>query len=125
MDVKQISEQASELSSFFERYGYPVGLSIVLCFIIICLAWTFLVKRIERMAEDVSERTLKKNQADIDKDIYKFQRKHQKQIDAIHEVYQKLQTLSGLLHFVMKGEPFTQHMNSSDQLNFMQARFQG
>ena len=117
MEIKQVDEQTSQLITFFERYGFPAGLSILLCLIIIYFTWTFLVKRIEKMAEVVSEQTLKKYQAEIDKDLYKFQTKHQKQIDAIHDVYQKLQTLSGLLHFVMNGEPFTQPMNADEQLN--------
>lgn len=116
MDFKQANQQSSEISAFFEKYGYGAGMCLIILLIIMILAWTFLVKRMERMAEDVSEKTLKKYQANIDKDLYKFQTTHQKQIDAIHEVYQRLQALSGLLHFVMNGEPFTSPMAASNQL---------
>ena len=49
------------------------------------LMWRLLVKRTELIAEKAVEKSLKKFQSELDKELVKFQTRHQNQIDAVQD----------------------------------------
>lgn len=115
-DIDKIVEKLNEVENFFGFWGVVIFIIAVLTLI---LSWKYLVRNIERIAEETSEKSLKKYQSRLDKELVKFQTKHQKQVDAIHETYQKFHRLTGIINFIMKGENFTQQIKPHDDVKLL------
>ena len=81
--------------------------------------WKFLIKRTEKIAEEISEKKLKEFQSELDKGIIKFTSKHQKQIDAVQDCYQKFQELQSFINFVIKGDKFTAQMQPDEEVKYL------
>jgi hypothetical protein len=116
MDAKDIELLITKLQEIENRFGIRIAIIIAVFTITIIVTWIFIVKRIAKVAEEASEKSLQKFQSQLDKDLFKFQTKHQKQIDAIHETFQKFQRLTSLINFVLKGEKFIQLLNSKENV---------
>jgi hypothetical protein len=115
-DIDKVIEKLNEIETTF-------GLGGVILFILACLVlyftWRFLIKKTERIAEETSEKSLKKYQLHLDQDLVKFQTRHQMQVDAIHETFQKFQRLTGVINFIMKGENFSQQLKPHEDVELL------
>ncbi|MFI5221563.1 MAG: hypothetical protein ACHQK8_04495, partial [Bacteroidia bacterium] len=61
------------------------------------LLWIYLKKFSESIAERASEKSLKKFQSSLDKELVKFETTRIKQIDAIQDTYKKFNDLTTLV----------------------------
>lgn len=89
---------------------------IIFIALLSALVWRFLVKRTESIAEKAAEKSLKKFQSQLEKELVRFQTKHQKQIDIIHQTFQIFQRLKSVVNYVIYGEKFTQQMSPEVEL---------
>lgn len=116
--MEDIDKAIEKLNSIQNTYGIGIVFFVVLIAIILFALYKYIGRAAERAAEEASEENLKKFQAHIDKELVKFQTKHQKQVDAVHEVYQKLQQLIGMINFIIHGQKFTtSNMSPEAQAN--------
>lgn len=111
--------EIKELYSLLQVYGIGIALLIIIIIIISLLTWKFLIRKTELIAEDASSKSLKIFQSQIDKDFFRFQIKHQKQIDSIHETYQKFQKIVSVINYITKGENFTQQISPQEELKYL------
>lgn len=118
-NVKEILDQLRFIKITF---GIGGGILIFILLVAVPIAWTFLQKKFGRIAEEASEKSLKKFQSEIDKENFKFQIKHQKQIDTIQEVYQKLQDVISIILFLKVGDKFYEQMHPQDEMKELIAR---
>ena len=116
MELKDTKEIITAIDNLSKEYGYFWSAFYILMTIFSVLIWMYLSKKSKIIAEEASEKSLKKFQAALDQDLYRFQTQHQKQIDALHDIYQKFQALSSILNYIMNGEKFTQPISASNQL---------
>lgn len=115
-DVKTIIE---ELESIRQFYGYG-GLFLVIVLILGGIViWKFAVKLTEKTAEEISEKTLKQFQSTLDKELVKFSTKHQKQIDAVQDCFQRFQELQAFVNYVVNGEKFTTPMTPDEEVKYL------
>src|SRR5690606_6221950 len=112
-DVNTLLEIVEDLKA---RVGW--GASIFLMILILILF--FFVNRLKRQSEiiveEASEKTLKKYQSELEKELVKFQTKHHKQIDAIHNTYQLLQSITLTIQYLLEGENFTTQDNPRNDI---------
>jgi hypothetical protein len=98
-----------EMLENFERTFGIIGVVFAIAIIIgITFLYRYLVKLIEITAEEKSQKTLLVMNAKLDKELTKFQSKHQKQVDAIHETFQSLQRVNLAFDLIMNGDKFNQ-----------------
>ena len=117
--MEEVEKIVEELDIIKQFYGY-FGVFVVLFIVIGGTAlWIFLVKRVEKIAEEITDRNLKKFQSSLDKELVKFSAKHQKQIDAVQDCYQRFQELQSLVTFVVKGEKFTAQMQPDEEIEYL------
>jgi hypothetical protein len=119
MEVKDIDIIVEKLNQVERTFGFWGVLLFIIVIIALVLTWKYFSKNIESVAEESSEKALKKFQSQLDKDLIKFQTKHQKQVDAIHETFQKFQRLTGIINFIMKGDNFTQQLKPHDDVQYL------
>lgn len=116
VDPESIIRKLDEIKQTFGIFGVLVA---VVFAITLFLAWKYLIKRTEKIAESASEKSLKKFQFQFDKDLEKYKINHQKQVDSIHEIFQKYQMMASLIIFIIKGENFTQPMNGDEEISHL------
>lgn len=119
MTVEEFEKILEKLDSIQQSFGIG-GVALIL-FLIIggFLLWKFLIKRTEKIAEEISDRNLKAFQSELDKGLVKFSSKHQKQIDAVQDCYQRFQELHSLINFVAHGEKFTAQMKPDEEVKYL------
>jgi len=105
--MDELHKVVEDLNSLKAAYGIGITFLVILIFIIMYALYKYIGKAAEKAAEEASEENLKKFQTHIDQELVRFQTKHQKQVDAVHEVYQKLQKLIGMINFLVHGQKFT------------------
>lgn len=115
-DLKKLSEQFNTLK---QTFGWVAAISLLLLAALLFLAWKFVIKKIEKAAEVASEKSLKKFQAQIDQDNTRFQTQHEKQIDALENLYKHFEALSSVIKYTMKGEKFTADMGAQEQVHML------
>lgn len=119
MTVEEFDKIIEKLNSLTQLYGYS---GLILILVIIggsFIFWKFLIKRTEKIAEEISDKNLKIFQSELDKGLVKFSSKHQKQIDAVQDCYQKFQELQSFINFVIKGEKFTAQMQPDEEVSHL------
>lgn len=116
MEVKEVDSIIEKLDNIQKTYGTGGVILIIILVIILLLSWKYLTKSSELIAEEASEKSLKKFQTQLDKDLIKFQTKHHKQVDAIHETFQKFQKMTSTINFLLNGENFSQPPNAREEI---------
>jgi uncharacterized membrane protein len=116
IDPISILSKLDDMKKSFGIFGLIIILTIA---IFIFLAWKYLNRRTELIAENACEKSLKKFQFQIDKDLEKYKTVHQKQVDSIHEIFQKFQLMASLINFILKGENFTQPMSVDEEISHL------
>lgn len=74
---------------------------------------------VNKIAELSSEKTLSKFQSELSKDVFRSNKMYEKQVNAIHEVFQRLQKLIRMIDHTQTPEKFTPQISAhaeSDQL---------
>jgi len=112
-ELDKIIEKLEIIQQFYGIGG--VLFILILSFTGIAL-WKFLLKRTEKIAEEITAKNLKSFQSEIDKGLVKFSTKHQKQVDAVQDCYQKFQELQSFVNFMINGEKFTAQMNPEEEV---------
>ena len=87
-ELDKIANRLEQIENTFGLWG--VILAIGLGIFLIAL-WTYFKTSIQKTAEKSAEESLKKIQSHLDKELLKFSTRHQKQVDAVHECYLRLQ----------------------------------
>lgn len=119
MEISDLDTLNNHVTNAMKTYGIIGGIVLILAVLAVILSFRYLTRQTERFVEESSEKTLKSFQSLIDKEQFKFQTRHQKQVDAIHEVFQKLQTMTSAINYTMKGEKFTQNMKLQESLSYV------
>lgn len=113
--MDEIEKVISKFESLKNTIGWIASLFAIFILLVIFFLWKYLTKVIERSAEETSEKTIRKFQSQIDKEIsehsVKFSTKHQKQIDAVHEIYIRFQNLFKIMDFMYHGDKYYQELN--------------
>ena len=117
-NIEKLVEKLDKIRQFYGGGGVLIVLFIVIGGI---LLWKFIVKRIEKLAEEITDRNLKKFQSSLDKELVRFSTKHQKQIDAVHDCYQRFQELESFIIFVVKGDKFIAQMRPDEEVKYLLA----
>lgn len=78
--------------------------------------WIYFKSSIQKSAAASADKSLKNFQSYLDKELVKFSTKHQKQIDAVHECYLRLQRLTSIIDYTQNGEKFTQPPKPKEDL---------
>jgi hypothetical protein len=115
-DISKIIEELKILRNSNETIFLITFIVIV---IIVISLWHFLKKRIEKIAEEITEKNLKTFQSKLDKDFVKFSIKHNQQIDAVHDCYQHFQKLQSLIKFIIHGDKFTEPMKPDEEIKYL------
>jgi hypothetical protein len=119
MTLEETEKIIEKLNSMIQLYGVGGLILILLLIFGGFLFWKFLIKRTEKIANEISEKKLKEFQSELDKGIIKFSSKHQKQIDAVQDCYQKFQELQSFINFVIKGDKFTAQMQPDEEVKYL------
>lgn len=112
MEPTTISALADEIGRLHRNVG--IGGAVLL--VVIILSWIFLRSSVQSIAEEASQRSLRRFQSMLDKEVFSYQTAHQKQIDAIHATFQKFQAMIAVLGHLHRSEPFTPPMKPGDEL---------
>lgn len=115
-EIESIFEKLEEIEKFG---GIGAVILLVIIGVTLYLFWKYIVQKIELSAKDASEKSMKLIQQQIDKDLYKFQTKHQKQIDAVHETYQVLRKLTSIIKLLINGENFTAQIPPKEDVKLL------
>ncbi|TDS13063.1 hypothetical protein B0I21_105196 [Sphingobacterium paludis] len=119
MQVNEIDKVVKKLNAIEQVFGIGGVILVIALAVVLILTWKYLVKRSELIAQEVSEQSLKKFQSNLDKDLVKFKTNHQKQVDAIHDTFQKFQRMTSVINYMMKGEKFTQHIKPDEEVRYL------
>lgn len=119
MSIEEINKLTETLNNIQNIFGYGGAFFIVVLILVIYIFWTFLSKRIEKLAAEISEENLKLFQSEIDKKMVRFSTTHQKQSDAIQDCFQNFQQLYLFIKYVVYGEKFTAPMKPEDEVTYL------
>ncbi|GHE29114.1 hypothetical protein [Sphingobacterium griseoflavum] len=117
--MNEIDDIVERLAKIEQMFGIGGATVVIILAAFLVVIWKLFVKKIELIAERASEQTLMKFQASLDKELVKFQTKHQKQVDAIHDTFQKFQRMTSTIDNMMNGEKFTQHVSADEEVNYL------
>lgn len=119
-EVDKIYSKLQGIESSFGIFG------VVLALILGGFIWAifnYFSKLVEKLAEESSEKSLKKYQANLDKGLAEFSAKattrQQKQVDAIQEVYSRFQSLKMLIDFMVKGDKYHEGSDGHDEADML------
>ncbi|WP_133256815.1 hypothetical protein [Hymenobacter edaphi] len=118
--MDELEKVYGKLESIEKTFGV-IGVLIVLLLIITgWVVYMYLQKSVEKLAEEVSEKSLKKYQIALDKELAEFSVKastrHQKQVDAMQEVFSRFQDLKMLINFMIKGDKYYSGADGHEEL---------
>lgn len=119
LQIDELNKVLEALSKIEQLFGFGATIIVITLSVALVLTWKYLIKRTESIAQEASEQSLKKFQSDLDKELVKFQTKHQKQVDAIHETFQTFQRLTSMINFILKGDKFTQPLKPEEEISYM------
>lgn len=119
MSVEELEKIVKQLEQIQMYYGIAGVLTFILLVIFFIGLWKFFVKRTEKLAEEITDRNLKVFQSNLDKELHRFSTKHQKQIDAVHECYQRFQELQFFITFLVEGDKFTAPIESNEEVKLL------
>jgi len=109
-DLDTVLSKIDELQNLFGFWG-----TVFIIALIICVG--FLIWYIKRSIDMLPQKALKKFQSALDQDLFKFKSQHTKQVDAVHDIYQKFQKMTSMLDYIKNGENFTQPMEPSEEIS--------
>lgn len=112
-DIEYYVQQLQEIK---KNLGIIAAIFLVLLIILFFVLSRYLNNVIEKHVSVASEKTLKTFEANLDRENFRFQTMHQKQIDAIHNVYTEFNNLNITINFLIKGENFSAPGNPRDLL---------
>lgn len=117
MEVKDIDTVVEKLNNIKIFFGIGGVILVITVTVILYLTWKYLVRNSELIAEEASEESLKNFQSKLDIDLVKFRTMHQKQVDAIHETFQKFQKMTSTIKYIIKGEKFAQQLKLEEKVS--------
>jgi hypothetical protein len=112
-EVEKIVDKLDQIQNNLGTWGVVAAIALGVFFVGL---WTYFKKSVEKSAEVSADKSLQKFQSHLDKELVKFSTKHQKQIDAVHECYLRLQRLTSIINYTQNGEKFTQQGKPKDEL---------
>ncbi|WP_454804239.1 hypothetical protein [Mucilaginibacter phyllosphaerae] len=119
MEPKDLPDMIKAFSELKHTLGVYAAISLLVLCVISFAAWQFFIKRLEKAAEVAFEKSLKKFQAELDRDNSRFQSQHEKQMNALEAIYKPFSSLSSVIRFTMKGEKFTAEMGTGEQVQLL------
>jgi hypothetical protein len=115
-ELKNLLEQVESLK---QTFGLLTAIIVTVGTLLFGIAWKFFLKKVEKVAEIASEKSLRKFQAEIDRDQTLFNTQHEKQVDALEQIYKHFESLSSAIKFTMHGEKFTQDETPEDLVKML------
>ncbi|GEM_PF-3765190 len=115
MDIENIENVISKLEQIQSVFG---TWGIILFIILILIIWLS-VSYLKSSIESLPQKSLKEFQAALDQDLIKFSSTYEKQLDAIHTIYQKFQKMTGHLDYIKNGENFTQPIEPKEEVELL------
>lgn len=115
-DLEKIEKILSEVQ---KNLGIGAVIVIIVFGVIGYVLFVRLKRNTEIAVEEASEKALKKFQFNLDNDLHKSQTKHQKQIDAVQETFQKFQEMTSSINQLLYPDPFVQPVDSKTQLSII------
>lgn len=115
-DATQILEMLETVQRNFGLLGLILG-----AIIIVAAFWmySYFKSYVNRTAELSADRTLEKFKSELDKEVFKSNKLHEKQVNAIHEVYQRLQKLIRVINHNETPEKFVQQMSNKEEVELL------
>lgn len=101
-DIEKIYEKLNEIEHTF---GIWMVLFVIVLGVGMFFYWKYLLKAIELKAQEGFE-----------KEMTKFNTKHGKQVDAIHECYTRFEKLSSFINYMMNGDKYFAPMEVEQQM---------
>lgn len=101
-DIEKIYEKLNEIEHTF---GIWMVLFVIVFGVGMFFYWKYLLKAIELKAQEGFE-----------KEMTKFNTKHGKQVDAIHECYTRFEKLSSFINYMMNGDKYFAPMEVEQQM---------
>lgn len=115
-EVEKIVDKLDQIQNTLGIWGVVAAIALGVFFLAL---WTYFKKSVEKSAEVSADKSLQKFQSLLDKELVKYSTKHQKQIDAVHECYLRLQRLTSIINYTQKGEKFTKQGKPKDELSML------
>jgi|SRR5690554_966151 len=101
-DIEKIYEKLNQIE---QTFGIWMVLFAILFGVGMFFYWKYLLKAIELKAQEGFE-----------KEMTKFNTKHGKQVDAIHECYTRFEKLSSFINYMMNGDKYFAPMEVEKQM---------
>ena len=108
-DINSVIKKIEQLQNTFGLWGAIIIISLVV--ILIFSVW-YLKKTLPEVA-------LKEFQSALDQDLFKFKSKHEKQINAVHSIYQKFQKMTTTVDYTKKGKKFPQPLKPKEEIEIL------
>lgn len=119
LEIKELEEIFNKLNNIERTFGIGGVILVITLTIVIVWTWNFFKRSSELIAEKAAEKSLKKFQNQLDKDLAKFQVTHQKQVDGIHDIFQKYQQMTSLINYLLHGENFVQKIDPTEEIDLL------
>lgn len=108
-----------EIQNANTNYGILITILVAIVIVGLFFSWIYFRRKVETIAEISSEKSIRKFQQSIDKDLHRFKSTHQKQIDVIHDIYVRLTKLTRMINYLLKGEKFTSSGNPHEEVEHL------
>jgi hypothetical protein len=115
-ELEKIVNKLDLIQNSLGAWGVAITITLGVLFLGL---WIYFKKTVEKSAEVSADKSLQKFQSHLDKELVKFSTKHQKQIDAVHECYSRLQRLTSIINYTQNGEKFTQQGQPEETLQIL------
>lgn len=117
--MEELEKVTAKLNSIQNIYGIGGVFFVLLLALLIFLLWTYLIKRTERVADEITDKNLQKFQSILDKELVRYSTTRQKQIDAVQECYEKFQELQSFVNYIVNGEMFTAQIQPDEEVRML------
>lgn len=104
-DLELIFEKLNQIQ---QNLGIWMTFSLLLFGLSLFLYWKYLIKAVELTAQE-----------EFEKHLTKFKTTHHKQVDAIHECYNKFEKLNSFVSYTMNGDKYVAPMDAEKQLQIL------
>ncbi len=115
-EVDKIANRLDQIEKSFGLWGVIFAIGLGVFFIAL---WTYFKTSIQKTAEKSADESLKKIQSHLDKELVKFSTTHQKQVDAVHECYLRLQRLTSTINESRTADKFKEGDDSSAKIELV------
>ncbi|MGQ3676883.1 hypothetical protein [Tenacibaculum discolor] len=103
--MKDIDNIYKKLSEIEQNFGIGVVILIIAFGTCLFFFWKYLINAIELKAQE-----------GFAKEMTKFNTKHGKQVDAIHECYNRFEKLSSFINYMMNGDRYLEPIDVKKQM---------